>query len=172
MDEKRNEGLAVASLVLGILSFIMLGLLSAIPAVICGHMAKGRIRANPAELKGDGLATGGLVLGYLNIALLPVFIVLTGMLAAVAVPLLSANQGRAVEAACRANLIGIEVVKMEYELEYDLPEGTIVRLEDLVGEDEMNLFVCPGAGVYSINPLGESPVCSIHGACDEGKLQE
>ena len=42
--QKKTVGLAIASLVLGILGFVALGILVAIPAVICGHMAKSRIK--------------------------------------------------------------------------------------------------------------------------------
>jgi predicted esterase len=43
--------------------------LTAIIAVICGHVARRRIAANPAR-KGKELATFGLILGYLQLALL------------------------------------------------------------------------------------------------------
>ena len=87
-----NSQLAIASLVLGILSWILLPVLGAIGAVICGHMARGEIRRSRGSLAGDGLAVGGLVLGYLHLILLLVglvFVVLfLGGLAAV---LASAN---------------------------------------------------------------------------------
>ena len=43
-----------------------IGLLSCIPAVICGHMALNQIRGS-RNLKGTGLAKTGLILGYLFI---------------------------------------------------------------------------------------------------------
>ena len=42
----QTSGLAVTSLVLGILSCSIIPLLPAIPAVICGHIAKSKIRAS------------------------------------------------------------------------------------------------------------------------------
>ncbi len=63
-------GLAIASLVLGICSFV-LNCLTALPAVICGHLALGRIKRSGDGLTGRGLAIAGLVLGYLFLALLP-----------------------------------------------------------------------------------------------------
>lgn len=64
--------LAVVSLVAGILGLIgafFAPLLASIVAVICGHIARSRIRQNPAQLSGDGLALVGLILGYAGIAL-------------------------------------------------------------------------------------------------------
>ncbi|HUU09994.1 MAG TPA: DUF4190 domain-containing protein, partial [Phycisphaerae bacterium] len=61
----KTNGLAIASLILGILSMICLGALAGIPAVICGHVAMGRIRASGEG--GRGMAIGGLVMGYISI---------------------------------------------------------------------------------------------------------
>jgi len=63
---QRNSRLAVASLVCSLLSFVTC--IGWLPGIICGHMAKARIRRNPA-LKGNGLATAGLVIGYLILVL-------------------------------------------------------------------------------------------------------
>lgn len=59
-----TNGAAVGSLICGILEFFTLGV-SAIPAVILGHMARGQIRRTGQ--RGDGLAVAGLVLGWLGI---------------------------------------------------------------------------------------------------------
>jgi hypothetical protein len=56
-------GSAIASLVLGILGF-MCGLFSAIPAIICGHLALGKIRRSTGAFGGQGIAIAGVVLGY------------------------------------------------------------------------------------------------------------
>jgi Domain of unknown function (DUF4190)/Domain of unknown function (DUF1707) len=60
-----TNGLAIGSLVCGILEFFTLGLAS-IPAVILGHMAREQIRRTGE--RGDGMAITGLVLGYFAIA--------------------------------------------------------------------------------------------------------
>jgi hypothetical protein len=41
---------------------------TAIPAVICGHVARARIRKSGGALGGLGLATAGLILGYIALA--------------------------------------------------------------------------------------------------------
>jgi hypothetical protein len=66
---QQNSSLAIASLVLGIASWVGLSLFASIPAVITGHMAKNEIKQANGELGGDGMATAGLVAGYANIAL-------------------------------------------------------------------------------------------------------
>jgi hypothetical protein len=56
--------LAIAAMVLGAAEVFTFGL-TALPAVLCGHLARKQIRQTGQS--GDGLATGGLVLGYLAI---------------------------------------------------------------------------------------------------------
>jgi len=68
-----TDGFAIASLVLSILS-IFLGPLGCVPGIICGHIARARIRRNP-NLGGDGLALAGLIVGYLFLALIVVMVV-------------------------------------------------------------------------------------------------
>lgn len=62
-----NSGLAIASLVLGIIS-LCTGLFGGIPAVICGHMALNRINQSNGAIGGRGMAIAGLILGYIAIA--------------------------------------------------------------------------------------------------------
>jgi hypothetical protein len=58
---QRNSRLAIASLICSLLSLITC--VGWLPGIICGHLAKSRIRRNPS-LKGSGLATAGLLIGY------------------------------------------------------------------------------------------------------------
>src|SRR5205809_8069036 len=60
---------AIWSLVLAGLFFIGGWLFTAIPAVICGHIARSRIRKFGCALGGRGVAAGGLILGYMAPAL-------------------------------------------------------------------------------------------------------
>src|SRR5205814_5483318 len=60
---------AIWSLVLAILSFTCGWLFTAIPAVICGHVARSRIRKSGGALRGKGIATAGLILGYIALVL-------------------------------------------------------------------------------------------------------
>lgn len=83
------DPLAVGSLVSGIVAIVLatfgcamfpcvggLGIFSAIPAVITGHMALGKIKRGAAPGSGRGLATAGLIMGYATLGLVVVGIVL------------------------------------------------------------------------------------------------
>ena len=59
-----TNSMAIASMVLGVAEFFTGGL-TAIPAVVCGHIARRQMKQTAQ--RGDGLATGGLVLGYMAI---------------------------------------------------------------------------------------------------------
>ena len=72
-----TNGLAIASLVCGVGGFVI-GL-SFIPAIICGHIARGQIRRTGEQ--GGGLALAGLILGYVGSAL---FVVLVAVLVVIA----------------------------------------------------------------------------------------
>ena len=66
----RNSGLAVASLVLGLVGLPMSGFTFGIPsilAVVFGHVALSQIRRD-FSLAGRGMAIGGLVAGYVVMA--------------------------------------------------------------------------------------------------------
>jgi hypothetical protein len=69
-----TNSLARASLVLGVAEFFTMGL-TAIPAIICGHMAKREMRLTGQ--RGDGLATSGLVLGYMAVIFWGILIALS-----------------------------------------------------------------------------------------------
>jgi len=81
-----TSGLAIASLVAGLLAWISSPLmvfaiptpLAAIVAIVCGHMARSEIRRNP-NIQGNGMAIAGLVLGWAIVAcfvLLVVFVLM------------------------------------------------------------------------------------------------
>jgi len=64
-----TSGLAIASLVCGILGLITCLFLPGIPAVICGHMALSQIDAPGARIGGRGMAIAGLVMGYISVVM-------------------------------------------------------------------------------------------------------
>ncbi|MEV0164118.1 DUF4190 domain-containing protein [Nonomuraea fuscirosea] len=63
---RSTNGMAVASLVLGIIGLVACGLTS-IPGVILGHVALNRIKRTGEE--GSGMAVGGLVTSYITVAI-------------------------------------------------------------------------------------------------------
>ena len=71
----RTSGLAIASMVLGILWLYWIG---SILAVIFGHIAISQAGKDPT-VKGRGMAIAGLVLGYIGVATLVLTIVVTSL---------------------------------------------------------------------------------------------
>ena len=65
----RTPATAILSLVLGAFSLVCGWLFTGIPAVICGHIARAKIRKSNGALEGKGLATAGLILGYIGIVI-------------------------------------------------------------------------------------------------------
>ena len=66
----KTSGMAIASLVLGILWIYWIGSLL---AIIFGYVAKKNIRESNGTQTGDGMATAGIVLGIIGVA---VFVIL------------------------------------------------------------------------------------------------
>lgn len=66
-ESSGTEGMAIASLILGIFGLVCAGLLAAVPAVVLGHLARGRIRRTWQG--GAGMALAGLILGYVTIGI-------------------------------------------------------------------------------------------------------
>ena len=71
---------ATTSLVLGIVSLVMCGLLTGIPAIFVGMSARKEIKESQGRVGGDGAALGGIITGALgtlwSIALI-IFLVVT-----------------------------------------------------------------------------------------------
>ncbi|MBX6313332.1 MAG: DUF4190 domain-containing protein, partial [Isosphaeraceae bacterium] len=65
-----NSQLALASLILGVLSYVALPVIGALGAVVTGHLALGHIRASAGRMGGAPLAKIGLVLGYAQLVAL------------------------------------------------------------------------------------------------------
>ena len=72
----QNNGMAIASLVLGIISLACCVCPIAIPGVIFGHVALGQIRRSGGMQVGQGPAVAGLVTGYIAIGVTLIFLVL------------------------------------------------------------------------------------------------
>lgn len=103
--EGGNTSLAITSLVLGALSLVCFGFLTGIPAIICGHLARGRVRQNPREYGGSGYALAGLIMGYVGVA------VTLLIMPALLLPALSQAKGKAQKINCVNNLkqVGLAV---------------------------------------------------------------
>lgn len=96
--QPRLSRLAVVSLVLGLWGFatiLLLGIIPAVLALICGHVALFKIQHSRRPLRGRLAAYAGLVAGYATVLLTPVFVIAL----AIAYPLLVGNHEQSQERA-------------------------------------------------------------------------
>lgn len=158
------SGLAVGSLVAGILAFCCFGPLAAIPAIICGHVAMSRIRKAQETLSGNGLALAGVILGYVNLACL---VVMIPMCSAIAIPSFVQAREASQTAACINNLRMLDAAKEQAALESgwsnDQPilSGSPEEKQVMTYLKGSTLPVCPKQGTYAVNPIGVNPTCSV-----------
>jgi type IV pilus assembly protein PilA len=92
-----TSGKATASLICGILGLTIFSILTAIPAIIFGHMSRKEIRESGGRLKGDGMALAGMIMGYIGTGVV-VLIVPILIIAAIAIPNLLRSRMAANEA--------------------------------------------------------------------------
>jgi type II secretory pathway pseudopilin PulG len=95
---QETSGKATASLICGIVAYLILPFLAAIPAIILGHLALSDIKKKAGQLKGNGLAIAGMVMGYAQLVFIPFILII----AAIAIP----NLLRARMAANEASAVG------------------------------------------------------------------
>jgi hypothetical protein len=159
----KTSGLAIWSLVLGILSLICFSIFAAIPGVICGHKALKCIKFSGGTLDGQGLAIGGLVTGYLGIL---VAVVMIPTLIAIAIPNFVRARQTVQENVCINNLRMIDAAKQQWALKQGKTSTDTPKWEDLqpyIPALNGKKPVCLAGGVYTIGTVGEKPTCSIPG---------
>ena len=106
-----TSGLSIASLVLGILTFLTCWL-TGIPAIVTGHMALSRIKKSGGTLAGGGMALAGTIIGYVSaLILIPALIGLTA-------PLVMKNIEKGNQAACTSNVREIGQALHQYHIEH------------------------------------------------------
>lgn len=79
-----NSGMAIASLVLGILCILLFfthifAVIMAILAVIFGHVSRGNIRRSNGQITGGGMALTGLILGYVGMLIIAVIVAIVAL---------------------------------------------------------------------------------------------
>lgn len=104
-----TSGKAIASLVLGICSFLF-SILTGIPAIIFGHLAKNDIRKSGGRIQGDGAALAGLILGYFSVVFIPMVLII----AAIAIPNLLRSKMAANEASAVGSMRTIVTAAVTY----------------------------------------------------------
>jgi hypothetical protein len=66
---QEGNGQAIASMVLGILSFVACGPIFSVPAIILGKIALDKIRRGVMSPDSQSFAKAGTILGWINLAL-------------------------------------------------------------------------------------------------------
>ena len=159
----KNCGMAIASLVCGVLSMTCCGFFTGIPAIILGHLAKTKIKQSQNSLSGEGLALAGLILGYVNLAL---SIILIPIYAAIAIPAFVQAQDNVKKMRCINNLQFIDSAKQQWAVanNFSKQAGEGPTWNDLLAPDKGYLKrspTCDKGGRYTIGNMGEKPACSV-----------
>ena len=147
---ERRAGLAIASLVLGVVGFCTIGI-AGIVGVILGIVALVKASHEPQVDRGRGFAIGGIVTGA--VSLLSSLIVFPLMIA-ILLPSLSVARETAKQAVCAANLRDVEVALRSYVEEYGQEPPD---LTGLVGESRLYpaRLYCPGVELSP--PVSQAP---------------
>jgi len=134
-----RKGLAITSVVLGILSIPTLGLcfVGAIAGITLGIIALNKAKANPAEFGGRGLAIGGITTSVLALCL-----GIPGMIGAIAIP----NLLKARQAANEAGAIGSvrAIGTAEYKYQQAKGRGNFGDLRALAAEGLIDATLASG----------------------------
>ncbi len=110
----QTSGLAITSMVFGMLAFFTIGL-TAIPAVICGHISRASIKKSAGTVTGDGFALTGLILGYAGFAIMAL-----AFLAGIMVPVILSTQKNAARQEAIANAKSIGFALLSFEQDYGM----------------------------------------------------
>ena len=106
---RKSSGLGTASLVLGLLSVVpCLLILTGVPAIITGHIARRRAKKHPEFFDGAGRALAGLILGYLSLPMTLIWLAVTAAVIAptlaVVLPEMARQKSRGQTGTCQSNL--------------------------------------------------------------------
>lgn len=138
--DAKTSGLAIASLVLGILTPFTC-LVTAIPAIIFGIVALVKIGKGQGQLKGNGLAIAGICVPAVA---LPIIV----LLMAIMMPALARTKAMAQRMVCATNLSGLDKAMLIYANDYnDMFPTTSKWCDLLIEHNEVNrtTFRCRGA---------------------------
>ncbi|HOP80059.1 MAG TPA: DUF4190 domain-containing protein [Armatimonadota bacterium] len=139
----KNSGMAIAALVLGILTLFSCGLL-ALPALIVSIVALVQINKSQGQLKGQGQAIGGLVLSAGSLLLVPIMV-------AILFPVFARARDAARMSSCQLNIKQIGVALQMYAVDYGetLPsadkwsDAMPIYLKDK--DNSRQIFKCPSS---------------------------
>jgi hypothetical protein len=141
--DAKTSGLAITSLVLGILSIFTL-FLTAIPAMILGIVSIFKIEKSAGQLKGKGLAIAGIVVPGVSLF----FMVPIMTMMAILMPALARTRALSQRAACITNMSALGKAMLVYANDYDNKFPTSSKWCDLLikyADVNEGMFRCDGA---------------------------
>jgi hypothetical protein len=156
-QRQTRNGLAVASLVLGIISIPTLGLLGvgAITAIVLGSIALNRIKKEPAIHSGKGMAIAGIITSSVSLLLTAMFC----LFAAIAVPKVADNFRHMRERVALNELRAIH----NNEMQFNVMKSRFTTLEELGEAGLLDKKYVSGIAVngyvYSSSEVSEKTYC-------------
>jgi prepilin-type processing-associated H-X9-DG protein len=142
----KTAGLAITSLVFGILGILCLPVVGGLVAIICGSVALSQINKSPGQVGGRGQAIAGLVLGGIGFLMVP-------LMAALLLPALGQAREQARRTQCINQLKQISFAIAQYA--DDNKERLPVSFDDLAPyvSGSTKIFSCPSApgSLYKLN---------------------
>ncbi len=132
-----SSGLAITSMVMGILSVVLCGPFLGIPAVICGHITLSRIKKLPTHYSGGGMAVAGLVTGYIGST-----IMCLAIMAGLLLPALAKAKQKAVQINCASNLKQVGLAARIWAGDHNgmLPQSFMDMTNEL---SNPRILICP-----------------------------
>ena len=122
------SGLATTSMILGILAIPTC--ITAVPAIVTGHLAMSQIKQSNHQLGGAGQAKAGLILGYVVVGLYAAIIVIAAA-AGMAAPLFIRQHQKAEQAQVMANVRQLGTMLEEYHVSEGKYPVDLHQLESL-----------------------------------------
>lgn len=123
-----------------------LGPVMGIPAIICGHRARGKAKREPAVYGGSGVALAGLILGYLGLV---VGLALGALVLGFAMPKVTEVKSRNTEEVCASQLRQVVIAARSYAGSHDGRFPTEFKaLEENLGD--VDVLRCPGDGRHRV----------------------
>ena len=164
---EKTSGLAIASLVLGLFSFVLV-CLTGIPAIVCGIVALTQTSRPDEKTKGQGMAITGIVLGSLGVLFSLIVPILAGML----LPSLARARGEARLMKCKNNLRQLGTGSIQWIDQYGKGRSYPPSLTNLWDDKlltEPGIYECPS----DTNPpkLANGTPCSYECAFDRAGVQ-
>lgn len=139
----KTSGMAITSLILGILGILSCGItiiLSAPIGLILGIVALTKINKNPERLRGKGLALAGIITSGISFLMIPIF-------AAMLLPALAAAHDKAREINCVSNekqlALAVKMYSDDHTNSFPSAATWCDAIKNYAGSE--NVFRCPGA---------------------------